>query len=206
MRGPRLAATAMAAAALPLVSYFLTLDEAVRPIAVAVGWVTTLLIALGLARGVAMPALEIGAMAAAIGIAWFASTGTSYAMFVPSIAIQGLLFWLFARTLLPGREPLVVSIARILRGDLAPELARYARNVTRAWCVFFASVALLLACAAVFASVAVWSLLANVVAYVLVALMFAAEYAYRRKRFPNYEHVSPLRMIRRLAAAGYFQR
>lgn len=204
MRGPRVAA-AVFAAALPIVSHLLTLDETVRPIAVAVGWTMALAVALALARGFGVATIEAGAVAASIAVAWYASFGTRVAVFAPPLAIQALLFWLFARTLAPGREPLVSTIARIVRGELAPELARYTRNVTRAWCVFFAAMAAALALGAAFAPVAVWSLLANILVYPLIALMFAAEYAYRRMRFPHYRHVPPLQMIKRLAAAGYFR-
>jgi hypothetical protein len=38
----------------------------------------------------------------------------------------------------------------------------------------------------------------------LFVLLFAAEYAYRRRRFPALEHVPPLRLLGRLMKAGYF--
>src|SRR5262245_34287928 len=101
MRGSRLAA-ALAVAALPLASYFLTLDEAMRPFAAAIGWATALGVAFAFARALRVAALELAVVAGAIGIAGYVAARTSHALFVPPVAIQGLLFWLFARTLLPG--------------------------------------------------------------------------------------------------------
>jgi uncharacterized membrane protein len=120
------------------------------------------------------------------------------------VAINLLLLWFFARTLVPGREPLATAIARFVRGALAPEVERYTRNVTRAWCVFFAASAAVSIALAAFAPLAVWSLVANVLPGPLAIAMFAAEYAYRRRRFPAYEHVPPLALLRRLWRAGYF--
>src|SRR5262245_16873670 len=197
---PRLLVAALLVA-LPIATHLLTVDESVRPIAVAVGWVTSIAIALGLARGFRVTALETAAVVGAIGAAWYLSAGARYAIFVPPVAINALLLWLFGRTLVPGREPLVSSIARLVRGELAPELARYTRCVTWAWCVFFAVMAGISICLAAYAPLAVWSLFANVLVYPLVALMLVAEYAYRRLRFPDYQHFPPLAVLKRIAEA-----
>ena len=53
--------------------------------------------------------------------------------------IHGSLLAWFASSLRPGREALVTSLARQVRGSLEPDVAAYTRNVTRAWCVFFAA-------------------------------------------------------------------
>jgi uncharacterized membrane protein len=112
--------------------------------------------------------------------------------------------WLFARSLAPGREPLVTAIARICRDRaLPPALVGYTRQVTIAWCVFLALVIGVLAALALVASLEAWSFFANVLAWPLVALMFAAEYAFRRFRHRGHEHVPPLVMIERLARAGW---
>src|SRR6185436_6251882 len=52
------------------------------------------------------------------------------------LAICMGLMWLFGRTLLPGREPLVTFIARLVHGPLPAPIMRYTRNVTRAWTAF----------------------------------------------------------------------
>jgi uncharacterized membrane protein len=112
--------------------------------------------------------------------------------------------WVFARTLAPGREALVTAIARICRDrPLAPELERYTRHVTIAWCIFLAAMAAALAGLALAAPVETWSFFANIVAWPLLLAMFAIEYLYRRLRHGGHEHVPPLAMIQRLARAGW---
>jgi len=49
------------------------------------------------------------------------------------------LLWLFGRTLLPGREPLILQITRHINGEVQPEIVVYARQVTVAWSVYFAA-------------------------------------------------------------------
>ena len=125
-----------------------------------------------------------------------ASSGLSHMM------IYASLLAVFAHSLQPGQTPLVSVVARRLRGTLAPAIEIYTRSVTKAWCLFFAGQ--LFASAALFllAPLAVWSLFVNVLDGPLVLLMFAGEYAVRRVHLRNQPHVSPIAMIRRLAAGG----
>src|ERR1700744_4611034 len=44
----------------------------------------------------------------------------------------------FALTLRPGQTPLITGMAYRLHGALSDEMIRYTRQVTIAWCVFFA--------------------------------------------------------------------
>ena len=191
--------------ALPILIHVLTVTESVRPIGIAVGWLTAAGVAIALARRFRIAALEGGAVAAAVGVALVLSAGTPYAVFVPSVAIDALLLWLFGRTLVPGREPLVSSVARVVRGELPPEIACYTRRATWVWCIFFAALACTSILLAAFAPLAFWSLFANVLVYPLIALMFAAEYLYRRRRFPGTQHLNPIALARRLVQAGYFR-
>jgi uncharacterized membrane protein len=70
--------------------------------------------------------------------------------------------------------------ARMREPDLPAPAIRYTRRVTQVWCLFFAvngAVALL---TALRTSVAVWWLYNGLIAYLLMALMFACEYLARR--------------------------
>lgn len=107
---------------------------------------------------------------------------------VPSVAIFVLLMWVFGRTLLPGRVPLVTRLARHVHGSLPPELDDYTRQVTWAWCAFFATMATTSLLLFAFAPLATWSLFANVLTLPLIALMFVAEYAYRLTRYRDFAH------------------
>jgi uncharacterized membrane protein len=205
MRRRGLLVAGAAIVALPLAAHALILADRAGPIAVAFGWVMAVGTALVFVRAGGAAGLELGAVLGAVALGWYASANGPYAVFVPAVAMNLILLWFFGRTLAPGREPLVSAIARIVRGTLDPEIARYTRRVTWAWCGFFvanAAISLVLAAAA---PLAAWSFYANVLTFPLVALMFAAEYAYRRRRFPALEHVPPLALLQRLAKAGYFR-
>ncbi len=92
-----------------------------------------------------------------------------------------LLGIMFGRTLAGSSEPLCTRFARIVHGTLTPEIARYSRQVTAAWTVFF--LAITLASCALFLGgfMTAWSVLANFLTLPLVALMFIVEYAVRRR-------------------------
>src|SRR5262245_33412566 len=106
---------------------------------------------------------------------------------------------LFGRTLLGGREPMIARFARLERGgDLPPDLVLYARRLTWIWTAFFALMAATSLGLALWGTVTAWSLFTNVVNYLLVALLFAGEYAWRRFRFRHYHHASPREILRRL--------
>jgi uncharacterized membrane protein len=204
MRRPGLVLAAAALVALPVALHALVLADRSGAVAATVGWLLALAAAAAFLRAGAAAGLELTAVLGAIGLAWYASATASYAVFVPPLAVNLLLVWFFGRTLVPGREPLVTAIARFVRGRLDPDVERYTRRVTWAWCGFFAANAAVSATLAAFAPLAAWSVYTNVLATPLLALMFVAEYAYRRRRFPALEHVPPLALLERLVKAGYF--
>lgn len=172
---------------------------------VATWWPALGLLALGLAlaRRARWP-LFFGFLTCMVVLVWVWRTGTLLAAFMPSFAINLGLGAFFARTLRAGREPLITRLARVERAHsrlpFPEEMARYTRRLTQIWVAFFAlnaSVTLLLASTA---PLAAWSFYANVLNVPLLAAMFAAEYVYRRRRFPAHPHVSPWALALRVAA------
>lgn len=106
------------------------------------------------------------------------------------------LLWLFGRTLSPGREALITRLARIVHGELPPEIVRHTRRVTVFWSVFFAAMALTSVLLLLMVSVDAWLFFANVLNFPLVAGAFVGEYGYRLLRFPDFAHVSLTGTIR----------
>lgn len=102
----------------------------------------------------------------------------------------------FARTLEPGREPMVTGFARMVHGELSPALEAYTRSVTRAWVWFFGGMAALSTLLFHAAPLDVWSAFANFFTAPLIALMFAAEYIVRRRLHPAMNHAHILDGIR----------
>jgi uncharacterized membrane protein len=105
------------------------------------------------------------------------------------------LLWFFARTLRDGSEPLITQISRRINGGLDPAIVNYTRRVTIAWCVFFAVQVVVSALLYLFAPLAAWSTFVNVLNLPLLILMFACEYAYRIRHYPNHAHASILKVI-----------
>jgi uncharacterized membrane protein len=120
-----------------------------------------------------------------------------------AIAYSGLLMW-FGSSLRSGREPVVTGFARQLRRTMPPDVVRYTRQVTTAWCVFFAgqivlSLALLLAAPAY-----VWSGFVTMWNLPLVLAMILAEFICRTILFRHHQRtgflatLTALRRIRSL--------
>ena len=134
-------------------------------------------------------AASIGIGAVLLVLAW-SGAGDSLLGFsgLPhALAYLGLLAY-FGWSLQEGREDVVGAVARRVRGELPPAIAAYARRATKAWCVFFLGQVLVSGFLFAFASPSVWSLFVNVLNLPLVALMFAAEYAYRLTLFSDETH------------------
>jgi uncharacterized membrane protein len=122
--------------------------------------------------------------------------GLAAAYGIPHAAVYLSLWWLFGRTLRPGRDPLITRLARRVHGTLPPELDAYTRRVTAAWCVFFAAQILMSALLFGFASLSHWSLFITVLNFPLLALMFIGEYGYRLIRHRDFPHASLLDGVR----------
>ena len=88
----------------------------------------------------------------------------------------------FGVTLLPGRDPLITALASRMYGAISPEIRRYTRGVTWAWCAFFAAQLTASLLLFLLAPLPVWSFFVNVLNLPLVVLMFAGEHAYRMVR------------------------
>lgn len=121
--------------------------------------------------------------AGAIFLAHGAGLGLAALYGVPHAAGYVFLLWLFGRTLLRDREPLVTRLARQMRGALQPEMEIYTRRLTLAWCAFFAAQLAASALLLGFATPETWSFFVNVLNLPLVGLMFAADYVYRVLRY-----------------------
>lgn len=119
------------------------------------------------------------------------------------LAVNGLshaslnlfLLWFFGRTLFGNHEPLISQISRHINGHLKPEIAIYTRQVTIAWCIFFAMQVVISLSLYLFASVSIWSFFINVLNLPLLGFMFIVEHAIRTARFPNHSHTPILKAI-----------
>jgi uncharacterized membrane protein len=120
----------------------------------------------------------------------------AWVYFAQHVGGNVILALVFGITLAGNRVPLCTRIASAEHDPLEPGLARYTRQVTQAWTIFFAANAGISALLFIYAPVVVWSTFANVLGLPLVALMFGAEYLVRRRRLPHIRHASILGAIR----------
>jgi uncharacterized membrane protein len=165
------------------------------------------------------------ALAACVALLWALahSAHPTLPLLLPPVLFLGLAAWVFARSLLPGRVPLIARIVAPLYGsapaDLAPALRRYTRGLTAAWALLLAGLGLANLALALFSvpggllarlglqpPLAVpavhGSLFANLLVYAVVAGFFLGEYAWRRRRFPQRPYRDLPDFLRRLAALG----
>jgi uncharacterized membrane protein len=106
---------------------------------------------------------------------------------VQQVGFYSIMAFTFGQSLRKGRVPLCTHIADRVHGPLSTLELRYTRKVTVAWVIFF-----LLNLAATFllfkfAPLRIWSVFVNFCSLPLILLMFAAEYAVRRRALPQVE-------------------
>lgn len=116
------------------------------------------------------------ALLAGITMAITASGSETLLLLYP-VAVSLSLLLVFGRSLF--HPPTVAErIARLSEPDLPPEGVQYTRQVTKAWCAFFAINAAV-ALATVFASREAWVLYNGLLSYLLMGAMFAGEWIIR---------------------------
>lgn len=92
------------------------------------------------------------------------------------------------------------------QGPLSTELKSYTRTLTWVWTLLFLSAAAVSLALAMSGHRDAWSLFTNFVNYLLVAALFLGEFVYRRLRFRNYRHHSPLQLLRNVRGMNLFER
>ncbi|MBB5607759.1 MULTISPECIES: hypothetical protein [unclassified Janthinobacterium] len=84
-------------------------------------------------------------------------------------------------------QSVVERLARLRETDFPPAAVQYTRRVTQVWCGFFIVNGSIALGTALWASEAVWSLYTGLIAYILMGLLFGAEYLVRL-RFKRLHH------------------
>jgi len=142
---------------------------------------------------------------AGAAVYWLAPPA-EWVLFVPPVVINLALAWVFGRTLLRGRVPLISRFALMEQTTLSPEVAAYTRLLTWVWTLLFVGAAITSLVLALSGHHDAWSLFTNLINYLLVGALFLGEFAYRRVRFRNYRHHSPLQLLRNVRRTKLFER
>lgn len=162
-------------------------------------------------------------VALVVGSWWLYRAGlATLPLLVAPVAFVALVAWVFGRSLAPGRVPLITRIVSGLDGvppaQLRPDVAAYARSLTGLWTGALVLLGLanlvlallaepggLLAQAGVASPYPItheqWSWFANLLNYGLVGGLFALEFQWRRRRFPDREQ-GFFGFLRRLGGLG----
>lgn len=108
-----------------------------------------------------------------------------------NFTMECLMAWGFGHTLRPGHEPLISQFARRIHGTAySPAIATYTRHATWAWTMYFVAMGLISLLLFVAAPLTVWSWFVNFLTFILLGLMFVGEYAVRRWRLRDIQHIS----------------
>jgi uncharacterized membrane protein len=78
--------------------------------------------------------------------------------------------------------------ARVSEPELAPYGVRYTRHVTQVWCVFFVGNGAVATYTALYASREIWAWYNGLIAYLLMGILFAGEWLFRRCFHARTEH------------------
>jgi len=132
-------------------------------------------------RALVIPAL--GALAVLILLAE-RSNEPRYLFLLPALINVALLVTFGAS--LWTKPPIVETFARLQAGELSPEEISYCRTVTKVWCGFFALNCGAIVWLALEGTRVQWAAYTGCISYLLVGLLFSAEYVYRHYRFRRY--------------------
>lgn len=143
-------------------------------------------------RALLLPALAL----LAVLILFAARSNDPRYLFLLPALINAVLLITFAASLWHS-PPIVETFARLQAGELSPAEVVYCRAVTKVWCGFF-----VLNCAAIVwlaleGTPAQWALYTGLISYLLVGMLFSAEYIYRHYRFRRYMGAPTDALLRR---------
>ena len=166
-------------------------------------------------------ALSLLAAGAALLALLHASGHAHLPLMLPPVLFNLAVGLYFARSLAPGRMPLIERIVRALNNGQVHDsgVPAYARAWTRAWAVILLTLAAINAALALLAQpngvllglgftppltvpLALWSLFANLLNYLIVAVVFVGEYAYRCRRFPHSDYGGFVGFLKRVGRLG----
>ncbi len=199
MRTRTLVAGVVALAAYGLASHALMLHAADRPWAVAV-IVGPLLLALAATawRRRHLPSL-LGCAAAAVAVGWLSQHGSLldvHRLYVLQyVAIHLSLGAGFGLTLRGGTTPLITQLASWVHSDFSSPMRDYTRRLTALWVLYFCAMAAASIVVYALAGWAWWSLFANLLTPLAVALFFFGEHWLRYRLHPEFERVSVQRAL-----------
>jgi uncharacterized membrane protein len=194
MRAFRWPAAGALALAYPLLAHYTTLAPSGRDAGLALALLPLLALALVGAWRSSRRCLFLALCLSAIALlaeGWQSLRDHfGWMYFIQHAGAHTALLLLFGISLAPGNAPLCSRLAALAHGELAPEVARYTRQVTLAWAIYFGAAVLASTLLFFLAPLEIWSIFANFLSPAALATMFLAEYAVRLRVLPRMRHSS----------------
>ena len=132
------------------------------------------------------------------GLTLYVDAALAMVVFLPPVLIHVWLAWMFGRTLLGDREPLIRRFSRLSRGTMPAELEGYTRKLTLVWALCMFGMALIAVVTPILASPKTWSWIVNICLPLGSAALFLGEHAFRAVRFRHLGKNSPLKTLQML--------
>ncbi|HEZ0802099.1 TPA: hypothetical protein ACFP4U_000480 [Neisseria lactamica] len=105
--------------------------------------------------------------------------GRRDSMYWYPVLVNLMMLAVFGGSLFAG-QTVIEKLARLQQPDLPEKAVRYTRRVTQVWCVFFIINGTLAALLARLGRYDWWAVYTGVIAYVLMGMLFAGEWLYRK--------------------------
>lgn len=105
--------------------------------------------------------------------------GRRDSMYWYPVLVNLMMLAVFGGSLFAG-QTVIEKLARLQQPDLPEKAVRYTRRVTQVWCVFFIINGTLAALLAQLGRYDWWAVYTGVIAYVLMGMLFAGEWLYRK--------------------------
>lgn len=116
---------------------------------------------------------------------------------VPPVLASLYFAFIFGRTLLPGRVPLITHFSVLNLGEsVAERLGPYTRKLTALWTVLLMAMAGVAAALALYADFETWSWVVNVANPAVALAFFVLEHVYRTHRYSRFGPFSLIRAVR----------
>jgi uncharacterized membrane protein len=192
----------------PVLAHYTNESAHLRPLGAAVAIAPVVLLALVVAWRSTRRRLVLSILAllcAALWMGWpLLAKNFEIIYWLQHAGMQLLLFVFFGRTLIAGRLPLCTQFARIVHAPatLTPSHERYSRQVTLAWTLFFAGMGVVSTLLFFLAPLSAWSVFANFLTPLLVAVMFIVEYVVRYRLLPHAPRTHILDAVRAFMGSG----
>lgn len=193
MQHARLAFIAMLGAVYAVASHVLMTRWPTAPWAIVVLLGPVLAMLLGLAwrvghhGGAALAAVALAATIVVAARGGVRDLGKLYLL--QHAGIHLALGLAFAATLRPGRTAMIGLVAQRVQA-MTPALQRYTDGLTRLWAGYFFGMALLSCAVWRWLPWPVWSMLANVVTPICIAVLFVGEHLLRHRLHPEFERTT----------------